>query len=69
VVGFPKMLLEDRERAGFTVDETAWRLGFTRQEYRELEAGKRFADFKTWNRMCKLFGWPQRYELAADRRK
>jgi transcriptional regulator with XRE-family HTH domain len=68
VAGFPKMLREGRERAGFTVDETAWRLGVTRSEYRELEAGKRFPTFQTWNRICRLYGWPQRFKVGADRR-
>jgi transcriptional regulator with XRE-family HTH domain len=56
VAGFPKMLRQDRRRAGFTVDETARRLGVTRREYRELEAGKRSPTFATWNRICKLYG-------------
>jgi DNA-binding XRE family transcriptional regulator len=63
------MLREDRERSGLTVDEIAWRLGGSRREYRELEAGKRFPNFQTWNRMCKLFGWPQMFETGADRRR
>jgi transcriptional regulator with XRE-family HTH domain len=61
------MLREDRERAGFTVDELAWRLGVTRSEYRELEAGKRFPTFATWNRISKLYGWPPRFEVKTDR--
>jgi transcriptional regulator with XRE-family HTH domain len=61
------MFREDRERSGLTVDEIAWRLGVTRPEYRELEAGKRFPTFVTWNRICKLHGWPQRFEAEADR--
>jgi transcriptional regulator with XRE-family HTH domain len=61
VAAFPKILREDRERAGFTVDETAWRFGVTRREYRELEAGMGFPTFATWNRICKLYGWPQRF--------
>jgi hypothetical protein len=28
-------------------------------ELRELEAGKRLTDFDTYDRICKLFGWPQ----------
>jgi transcriptional regulator with XRE-family HTH domain len=66
VAAVPNMLREDRERAGLTVDEIAWRLGVSRREYRELEAGKRFPTFITWNRICKLYGWPQRFEVGAD---
>ena len=68
VAAFPKMLREDRERSGLTVDEIAWRLGVSRREYRDPEAGKRFPTFVTWNRMCRLFGWPQRFEIEADGR-
>ena len=68
VAAFPKMLREDRERSGLTVDEIAWRLSVSRREYRELEAGKRSPTFVTWDRICKLYGWPQRFEVAADRR-
>ena len=69
MAGFPKMLHADRERSGLTVDEIVWRLGVSRHEYRELEAGKRFPTFQTWDRMCKLYGWPQRFEVEADRGK
>jgi hypothetical protein len=27
----------------------------------ELEAGTRFPDFETWDRICKLYGWPQTF--------
>jgi DNA-binding XRE family transcriptional regulator len=76
MAGFPKMLREDRERAGLTVDETAWRLGVTRSEYQEFEAGKRFPTFPTWNRICKLFrlaaavrgwGWTRRRHRSVTR--
>jgi hypothetical protein len=30
-------------------------------EYRELEAGKRSLTFDTWDRICKLRGWPQTF--------
>jgi hypothetical protein len=39
--GAPKisrMLEEDRKRAGWSVEQTAWRLGVSVREYRELEA-------------------------------
>jgi hypothetical protein len=49
------------EWRGFTVGQVAWRLGVKPQEYQELEAGQRFPDFETWDRICKL-GWPQTFE-------
>jgi DNA-binding XRE family transcriptional regulator len=61
VAAFPDLLRNDRERRGFTSGQVAWRLGVKPQEYRELEAGKRMPDFETWDRICKLFGWPQTF--------
>jgi transcriptional regulator with XRE-family HTH domain len=54
-------LRADRERSGLTVEQAAWRLGMTVPEYRELEAGARSPSFETWDRICKLFGWPQTF--------
>jgi hypothetical protein len=45
----------------FMVGQVAWRLGVKPQEYRELEAGTRSPDFDAWDRICKLYGWPQTY--------
>jgi Helix-turn-helix domain len=59
MAAFPELLRKDRERRGFTVGQVAWRLDVKPQKYRELEAGERFPDFETWDRICKLYGWPQ----------
>jgi DNA-binding XRE family transcriptional regulator len=61
MAAFPNLLKKDRERHGFTVGQVAWRLGVKPQEYRELEAGDRVPDFDTWDRICKLYGWPQTF--------
>jgi predicted transcriptional regulator len=58
---YPKMLEHDRQQAGWSVGQAAWQLGVSIAEYRELEAGKRSPDFETWDRICKLFGWPQTF--------
>jgi Helix-turn-helix domain len=29
--------------------------------YRELEAGERRPSWETWDRICKLYGWPQTF--------
>ena len=55
----PVMLEHDRKRAGWSIGQAAWRLGVSVREYRELEAGARSPSFETWDRICKLFGWPQ----------
>jgi hypothetical protein len=41
--------------------EASWRLGVSVVEYRELEAGARSPTFETWDRICKLHGWPQTF--------
>ena len=56
---FAAMLERDRQRAGFTIGQVAWRLGVNPREYRELEADTRFPTFETWDRMCRLYGWSQ----------
>jgi DNA-binding XRE family transcriptional regulator len=52
-------MLDDRRLAGWSVRQAAWRLGVSIREYRELEAGTRSPSFETWDRICKMFGWPQ----------
>ncbi len=61
MASFPDMLAEDRQQAGFTVGQVAWRIGVTPAAYRELEAGTRSPTFDTWDRICKLYGWPQTF--------
>ena len=46
---------------GWSVGQAAWRLGVSLREYRELNAGARSLTFETWNRICKLYGWPQTF--------
>jgi hypothetical protein len=31
------------------------------REYRELETGDRSPTFETWDKICKLSGWPQTF--------
>ena len=56
---FRKMPEDDRRRAGWSVGQAARRLGVSVREYRELEAGERWPDGETFNRICELYGWPQ----------
>jgi hypothetical protein len=58
---FGDLLQRDRERWGLTVGQAAWRFGIIPAVYRELEAGTRFPNFETYDRICKLFGWPQAF--------
>ena len=63
------MLERDRIRSGLTVGQLAWRLGVTPRTYRELEAGECSPDFETYERICKLFGWPETFvgQRVAER--
>jgi transcriptional regulator with XRE-family HTH domain len=65
MAALPSMLTEDRKRAGWSVARAAWELGVSIGEYRELEAGARSPSFETWDRICKLFGWPQTFLPGA----
>jgi hypothetical protein len=55
------MLEHDRKQADWSVGQAAWRLGVSIREYRELEAGAQAPSFETWDRICKLHGWPQTF--------
>lgn len=57
----PTMLEHDRRQAGWSVGQAAWRLGMSVGEYRELEAGARSPSWETFDRICKLYGWPQTF--------
>jgi hypothetical protein len=39
-------------------------LGVGIREYRELEAGERWPNWETFDRICKVFGWPQTFVRA-----
>jgi hypothetical protein len=66
LAAFPAMLKRDRERRGLRVARAAWLCGVTVRQYRALEAGEASPAFETWDRMCKLFGWPQTFVGSAS---
>ena len=56
------MLEHDRKQAGWSAGRAAWALGVSIREYREVEAGgERWPSFEMWDRICKLYGWPQTF--------
>jgi hypothetical protein len=55
------MIRCDRERCEMRECQAGWRFGVIVREYRELEAGTRFPTFETWDRIYKLYGWPQTF--------
>ncbi len=59
------MMRRDRKREGLRECSAAWLIGVTVREYRELEAGERDPDSVTWDRICKLYGWPQTFVVAT----
>jgi transcriptional regulator with XRE-family HTH domain len=64
---FRKMLEDDRRRAGWSMGQAAWRLGVSVREYRELEAGEGWPNGETFDRICRLYGWPQTFVGEAQR--
>jgi DNA-binding XRE family transcriptional regulator len=62
---FADMLERDRQRAGLTVGQTAWRLDMKPREYVAIESGDSWPDFDTYDRICKLLGWPQSFSRDA----
>jgi ribosome-binding protein aMBF1 (putative translation factor) len=65
VAAFPDMLEHDRKQAGWSMGQVASRLGVSVREYKEIEAGARSPTFETWDRICKLYGWPQTFTGGA----
>lgn len=63
----PAMLEHDRKQAGWSVGQAAWRLSVIVREYREIETGERVPAWDTWNRICRLFGWPQTFASGIRR--
>jgi Helix-turn-helix domain len=61
---FRTMMRDDRERLGLSVARASWLVGASVPDYRELETGERYPDFDTWDRIRKLYGWPQKVRLA-----
>ena len=59
---FGDLLRRDRERSGLRIAQAAWRLGITPAEYRRLEEEESWPRFETYDRICKLFGWPQTFK-------
>jgi len=67
LAAFPSMMERDRKREGLRVCRAAWLIGVSVREYRELEAGERFPDSVTWERICELYGWPQTFVEPSKR--
>ena len=61
----PTMLADDRRQAGWSVEQAARQIGVGIREYRELEAGERSPSWETYDRTCKLYGWPQTFRGAS----
>jgi hypothetical protein len=55
------MMQRDRLREGLRACRAAWLVGVTLREYREMEAGDRVPEGDVWDRLCKLYGWPQSF--------
>jgi transcriptional regulator with XRE-family HTH domain len=60
VAMLPAMLEQYRKQSGWSVGQAARRLGVSVRTYREIKAGARSPNFETWDRICKIYGWPRR---------
>jgi len=58
---FSDMLQRDRKHSGLRIAQVAWHLGITPAAYRRLEEEEAWPTFDTYDRICKLFGWPQTF--------
>jgi Helix-turn-helix domain len=65
LAAYPSMMQRDRKREGLRICRAAWLIGVTVSEYREIEAGDRVPDNDAWDRLCKLYGWPQTFVGSA----
>jgi Helix-turn-helix domain len=61
LASYPAMMRHDRKRELLRVCRAAWLVGVSLREYRYFEAGERVPDVETWNRICKLYAWPQTF--------
>ena len=52
LAAYPGMMQRARKREGLRICRAAWLIGVTVREYRALEAGEGYPDFKTWDRIC-----------------
>lgn len=59
------MLRRDRERSGLSISQAAWRLGIKPAEYRRIEEESAWPDWEAYDRICKLFGWPQTFTTRS----
>jgi transcriptional regulator with XRE-family HTH domain len=64
---FGSMLERDRIGAGLTISQAARRLGVSPRKYQELETGGAWPSFETYDRICKMFGWPQTFTRGVER--
>ena len=62
---FSDMLRRDRRRGGLRLARAAWLLRVSVRELREIEAGGRYPSFETYDRIEKLFGWPQTFVTVS----
>jgi DNA-binding XRE family transcriptional regulator len=50
--------VNESKQAGWSVEQAARCLGVSVRAYRQLEAGELTPSWETWDRICKLCGWP-----------
>jgi DNA-binding XRE family transcriptional regulator len=66
LAAYPGMMKRARKREGLRVCRAAWLVGISVREYREIEAGDRQPSLGTYERICKLYEWPQTFVSAVN---
>ena len=62
----PGMIQRARKHEGLRVCRAAWLIGVSVREYREIEAGHRIPDPRTYERISELYGWPQTFVRGSN---
>jgi DNA-binding XRE family transcriptional regulator len=55
------LIRRDRKRWRLSVEEAARWFHVTPRHYRDIEDGSAWPDWDTYDRICKVFGWPQTF--------
>jgi hypothetical protein len=61
----PTMLADNRRRVGWSVEQGRATSRRHPPPCRELEAGERSPDWETWDRINRMFGWPQTFAAGS----
>jgi hypothetical protein len=55
------MLVDDRERLGFSIGQVAWRLGISAAKLRRIAACEPIVEYDVWDKFATFYGWPRSF--------